>query len=71
MGYLANAMKRLLFTLITLILLGCSSNNIYKNVYDALLQRECIQKTGEPNCESGQPSYENYSREREDIKKQE
>jgi uncharacterized lipoprotein YmbA len=50
---------------------GCSSNSVNKNIYKALIQRECIQNTGEPNCDSGQPSYEDYQRERDEIKNQE
>lgn len=50
---------------------GCSSNSVNKDIYKALIQRECIQKTGEVNCDSGQPSYEDYQRERDEIKNQE
>lgn len=63
-------MKLTGFLFLLVILLGCSSNNINRDIYNALIQRECIQKTGEPNCESGQPTYEEYQREREAIKNQ-
>lgn len=54
-----------------MILHGCASNDTNRTVYDALIQRECIQKTGQPNCNSGQPSYDEYRREREAINTQE
>ena len=63
-------MKILFLLLTVMVLLGCSSKEFNKNVYDALIQRECIQKTGEPNCDFDQPSYEDYQRERSEINKQ-
>jgi len=44
---------------------GCSSREVNRDIYNALMQREGIKKTGEPNCDSGQPSYEDYQREME------
>ena len=52
-------------------MLGCASKNLNRDMYNALIQRECIKKTGVPNCDSGQPSYEEYVREREAMNKQE
>ncbi|WP_455198320.1 hypothetical protein [Kaarinaea lacus] len=60
----------MLVTLLTVVS-GCASSDSNRTVYDALIQRECIQKTGEPNCDSGQPSYDEYRREREAINAQE
>lgn len=65
-------MNILLTLVVSLIVLtGCSSRDVNRDIYDALIKRECIKKTGEPNCESGQPNYEEYKREREAINKQE
>lgn len=54
-----------------IILAGCSSRDINRDIYNALIQRECIQRTGVPNCDSRQPSYDEYQRNREAINKQE
>ena len=67
MESLKENMKQLLIAFVVLTLFACSSNKVNKTVYDALIQRECIQKTGEPNCDSGQPSYEEYRHERQEI----
>ena len=56
---------------ITLILTGCSSTEMNRDIYNALIQRECIKKIGEPNCDSGQPGYDEYQRELEEMNKQE
>ena len=64
-------MKYLLLLFVTIPMLGCASKNLNRDMYNALIQRECIKKTGVPNCDSGQPSYEEYVREREAMNKQE
>ena len=66
MGYV-NFMNVFIFIVIGFLLTGCSSNNLNRDIYNALQQRECIQKTGEPNCDSGQPDYAEYHRERDEI----
>ena len=63
-------MKIIIFIFNTLILVGCEYKNFNRDAYNALLQRECIKKTGEPHCDSNQPSYEEYRREREKNKRQ-
>lgn len=62
-----------IFTLLMLItaIPGCTEREVNRDIYNALIQRECIKKTGEPNCDSGQPSYEEYRREVENLDKQE
>lgn len=60
MGYLAISVKLAPGILMVAGLCACSSSNIHRTVYDALIQRECIQQTGEPNCDSGQPGYDDY-----------
>ena len=64
-------MKIITLIILSIALLGCSSRDVNRDIYNALIQRECIQKTGEPNCDSGQPGYEEYQRNREAINKQE
>lgn len=61
----------LFLCLLLTTLSGCSSNNSKRDIYIALIQRERIQKTGEPNCDPGQSSYEDYQRDREAINNQE
>ena len=62
-------MKTLTLITLTIILLGCSTTDVNRDIYNALIQRECIQKTGEPNCDSGQPSYDEYRREVDSMNK--
>ena len=68
MGDLVINMKPVYCFLIATGLCACSSNRVNETVYDALNQRECIIKTGLPNCDSGQPGYDDYNRERNALK---
>lgn len=61
-----------IFILITacLIFPACSSEDVKRNTYKALIQKQCIEDTGEPNCDSGQPDYDEYRRQRDNLEKQ-
>ena len=60
-----------IFLIITayIVLSACTSEDVKRNTYKALIQKQCIEDTGEPNCDSGQPDYDEYQRQREELKK--
>jgi len=43
---------------------GCSGEQVKRATYDALHDKECIDKVGYPNCDPNRPSYDQYRRER-------
>ena len=49
------------------LLAACSSETMKRAGYDALHQRQCIEQTGEPNCDPNYPSYDEYQRQRAEI----
>lgn len=67
-------MQRLQTLILTALLLmasgllaACSSETFKRASYDALHQRQCIEQTGEPNCDPNYPSYDEYKRQRAEI----
>lgn len=63
-------MKIFFIIAVCLVLTACSSEDVKRNTYKALIQKQCIKDTGEPNCDSGQPDYDEYKRQRDELKKQ-
>jgi hypothetical protein len=51
------------------LLSACTSEAFKRASYDALHQRQCIEQTGEPNCDPNYPSYDEYQRQRAEIPK--
>jgi hypothetical protein len=49
------------------LLTGCTTEAFKHAGYDALHQRQCIEQTGQPNCDPNYPSYEEYKRQRAEI----
>lgn len=43
---------------------GCSGEQVKRATYDALHDKECIDKVGYPNCDPNRPSYDRYKRDR-------
>ena len=70
MGYLTlhtfakNALHTFILLALLVVLGGCSKDQVKRGTYDALHQRECIERTGQPNCDPNYPSYEEYKRQR-------
>ncbi len=62
-----NASPRFIPLGLMVILSGCTSKQVKRSSYDALYQRQCIERTGQPNCDPEHPSYEEYRRQRADI----
>ena len=57
----------LVFITASTLLGGCTSEAVKRSTYDALHQRDCIERTGQPNCDPDYPSYEEYKRQRAEI----
>jgi len=43
---------------------GCSGEQVKRATYDALHDKECIDKAGYPDCDPNRPSYDQYKRDR-------
>lgn len=52
-----------------LLLPGCSSRAVKNSLYETLYQSQCMEKTGAPNCDRQHQSYEDYSRQRQELLK--
>lgn len=50
-----------------LALSGCSSEAMKGGAYEALYQKECMDRTGVPDCDPDHKSYETYRRDREEV----
>jgi hypothetical protein len=55
--------------LLALALTACTSESVKRGSYEALHQKQCIDRTGTPNCEPGHESYDDYKKDREDVLK--
>jgi len=73
MGYLIlhsltnNALHALILLTLLMLLGGCSKEQMTRGTYDALHQRDCIERTGQSNCDANYPSYEEYKRQRAEV----
>ncbi|NOX91362.1 MAG: hypothetical protein GXP18_02600 [Gammaproteobacteria bacterium] len=59
--------QRLLFFGILVLLGACSTEELKRAGYDALHQRQCIEQTGEPDCDPNYPDYNEYQNQRSEI----
>ena len=55
--------------LIALAVAACSSESVKRGSYEALQQKQCTDRTGNPNCEPGHESYDSYKKDREEALK--
>jgi hypothetical protein len=55
--------------LLTLTLPGCTSEAVKRGTYDALYQKQCMDRSGVPNCDAEHKSYEQYKKDREETLK--
>jgi len=49
---------------------GCANVDTKRTVYNAMQQRQCIKDTGNPNCDPGHMTYDEYKEERDKLKEQ-
>ena len=55
--------------LIALAATACTSESVKRGSYEALYQKQCMDRTGTPNCEPGHESYDAYRKDREAVLK--
>ncbi|HUL40753.1 MAG TPA: hypothetical protein VLV32_02430 [Burkholderiales bacterium] len=53
-----------------LALPGCTSDELKRSTYEALYQKQCMDRSGTPNCDPEHKSYDEYRNEREDAFKE-
>lgn len=56
----------ILLSLSILVLLGCTSENLKRSAYEAVYQKECLDRTQTPNCDPAHPSYNKYEQKRKE-----
>lgn len=59
-----NNISLLLVSLIVMLPAGCAKTDIKRTTYNALQDRQCIEETGHPNCDSNDMSYDEYQEQR-------
>jgi len=47
------------------LLSGCTEDGLKRTAYDAIYQRNCIDRYGVPDCESEHKNYDRYKYDRE------
>jgi hypothetical protein len=57
-----------LITILCFFMAGCSSTSFKQAAYEGLHSRQCIEKTGNPDCDPDHISYEEYKKERDKLK---
>lgn len=55
--------------LLALAATACTSESVKRGSYEALYQKQCMDRTGTPNCEPGHESYDAYRKDREAVLK--
>ena len=53
--------------LISLTCTACSSEATKRAAYEALYQKDCIDRTGIPQCDPEHKDYDEYRKEREEV----
>jgi hypothetical protein len=46
-------------------LYACASDSVNRAAYEAIYQKECLDRTGQQNCDPEHPTYDEYQRDRE------
>jgi hypothetical protein len=59
-----------IFFLLALAAAACTSESVKRSTYEALQQKQCIDRTGNPDCEPGHESYDAYQKDRAAVLKQ-
>lgn len=57
----------LLVPALVVALSGCSTDDLRRVGYHALLDRQCMVETGRPNCDPDRMSYDTYQQERAQL----
>ena len=47
---------------------ACASDSVNRAAYEAIYQKECLDRTGQQNCDPEHPTYDEYQQERERAK---
>ncbi len=55
--------------LLALAMTACTSESVKRDSYEALYQKQCLDRTGTPNCEPGHENYDAYKKNREAVLK--
>jgi hypothetical protein len=55
------------FFIITLS--ACTSDSVNRAAYEAVYQKECLDRTGQQDCDSDHKTYDEYQRDREQATK--
>jgi len=53
--------------LLSLAWSACTSDNVKRAAYEAAYQKGCIDRVGVPDCDPAHKSYEEYSRDRDQL----
>jgi hypothetical protein len=53
--------------LFTLASSACTSDDFKRSAYEAVYQKECVDRTGTPNCDPEHRSYDEYDKDREEA----
>ena len=63
----------LIVTMIELVVVlpACTADSVKRGTYEAVYQKQCVDETRAPNCDSDHKSYDEYKRERDDALKRE
>ncbi len=59
--------KNLITILTTLLLLSCSIEQLKESTYHALINKQCMDTHGYPDCDDTQLNYEEYEKQREEA----
>lgn len=51
--------------LFVLTLHGCASDAVKRSTYEALYQKQCMDRSGAPHCDPEHKSYEEYKKDKE------
>ena len=57
------------YILFALALSACTSDAMHRGAYEALYNKECIDREGTPNCDPEHKSYDEYTKDREQATK--
>jgi len=56
--------------IVSVTLFSCSDEQVKKGVYQGLHDRQCIVDKNEPHCDPDRLSYEEYKKQRGEMKKE-